>query len=126
MLLLPYCFCIFCTELPHAHTAQFHRSFLAVRFWCDDKRGQMAAPFWEHLDRHGKWVPEIPTEGGCPSVALLIVQFTIRDLASWPQFDSFDGRPQGDFGKPALGCLYYKIGPGLPEDRQPVDDDKRN
>ena len=28
--------------------------------------------------------------------------------------------------KPVLCCLYYKIGPGLPGDRQPVGDDKRN
>ena len=34
-----------------------------------------------------------------------------RGLASCPQFGSFDGRSQGGFEKPALGCIF--IGPAL-------------
>ena len=49
-----------------------------------------------------------------------------RGLASCPQFGSFDGRSQGGFEKPALGCIFHRAGPGLPGDMRPGDDDKRN
>ena len=50
-----------------------------------------------------------------------------RGLTSCPQFGSFDGRSQGGFEKPALGCIFHRAGPGgLPGDMRPGDDDKRN
>ena len=46
-------------------------------------------------------------------------------MASCLQFGSFDGRTQGGFKKLALGCIFYKAGPGLPEDIRPGGDEKK-